>query len=275
MSSAIHGQQKLMKQQNLTYYDKTFVLDFYHNHKAYLTQVRIVGRLRESGYMTITQPTLSRLIRDEDLIRAYVSAHPERLHHKRRPLVTLPEVDAALTEWVLQKQNSNICLTGELLIEKARDFCRLLHVPSEDQLEFSSGWLTRFKQRVGLRQVVFHGEAASACLDTLADERRRFQQILPQFAPHNQFNMDETAMFIKACPDRGLATGKKSGVKSDKTRLTYALCANADGSEKRKALVIGHAKKPRCFPMDVRAIGFDYYWNKTAWMQRSIWEEYV
>lgn len=186
----------------------------------------------------------------------------------------MPELEAALTEWVLAKQRKNIRLTGAVITEKAHDFCRLLHISPEDQLEFSSGWLSGFKRRTGLREVVFHGEAASAPLETLANERRRFQGILPGYAPWDVFNMDETAMFIKACPDRGLATQQMSGLKADKTRLTYALCANMGGSEKREALIIGHAKKPRCFKgSDVRALGYDYYWNRTAWMVTSILEE--
>ena len=46
-------------------------------------------------------------------------------------------------------------------------------------------------------------------------------------------------------PDRGLATSKQPGVKGKKTRLTYALTANADGSDKLPALIIGKAAQPR------------------------------
>lgn len=232
-----------------------------------------MARLRALGYVTITQPTLSRIIREEELIRAYVAAHPEPLHHKRRPLVRLPEVEAALSQWVLQKQSRNLRLNGAILCEKARDFCRLLNVPHEDELKFSNGWLNRFKARLGLHEIIFHGEAASAPIEALADERYRLHDILPLFLPCNTFNIDETAMFWKASPNRGLATESMAGTKGDKTRLTYALCANMDGSEKLPELIIGHAKKPRCFAgTEVRASGYDYYWNKTAWMVQSIWQ---
>ncbi|KAF8606158.1 CenpB-DNA-bind-domain-containing protein, partial [Ceratobasidium sp. AG-I] len=147
------------------------------------------------------QPTLSRIIRQEELIRAYVAAHPERLHHKRRPLVRLPEVEAALSQWVQQKQGRNLRLTGAVLCEKARDFCHLLHVPLEEELKFSNGWLNRFKARLGLREIIFHGEAASAPLEALADERYRLHGILPLFLPRDIFNVDETAMVWKATPD--------------------------------------------------------------------------
>ena len=48
-------------------------------------------------------------------------------------------------------------------------------------------------------------------------------------------------------PDSGLANKQVSSVKGSKVRLTYALTENADGSEKLPPLIIGKAKKPRCF----------------------------
>jgi len=45
-------------------------------------------------------------------------------------------------------------------------------------------------------------------------------------------------------PDRGLADKKISGVKGNKTRLTYAFTANATGSEKLLPMIIGKAYKP-------------------------------
>jgi len=68
-------------------------------------------------------------------------------------------------------------------------------------------------------------------------------------------------------PDRGLATKKMSGVKAKKDRLTYALCANADGTDKLPPYVIGKAQRPRCFnKKSGEELGFDYGWNAKAWM---------
>ena len=48
-------------------------------------------------------------------------------------------------------------------------------------------------------------------------------------------------------PDRGLSNKQRSGIKGQKTHLTYVFTANADGSEKLKPLVIGKAFKPCAF----------------------------
>ena len=68
-------------------------------------------------------------------------------------------------------------------------------------------------------------------------------------------------------PDRGLATQQMSGVKGDKTRITLGFTVNADGTDIRPPFIIGHAHKPQCFERkDGSDLGFDYHWNKKAWM---------
>ena len=51
--------------------------------------------------------------------------------------------------------------------------------------------------------------------------------------------MDETGLFFRLEPNKTLATGPVSGTKKCKQRISVALCANADGSDKLKPLVIG------------------------------------
>jgi hypothetical protein len=77
-------------------------------------------------------------------------------------------------------------------------------------------------------------------------------------------------------PDRGLADKKTSGVKGKKVRLTYLLTSNADGSEKRRPLIIGKAKKPRAFQNKTGAqLGFDYRNNAKAWMTATLYQEWL
>ncbi|CCO35250.1 Tigger transposable element-derived protein 6 [Rhizoctonia solani AG-1 IB] len=190
-------------QQNLTMHDKLKILDYCGGDSTKdLTQQEKVVQLHSMGYYTLSQSTLSTLLRDEDLLRAYADAHPEHLHMKRRPIVQLPHVEAALHEWILQKQDWGIRLTGDLI------------------------------------------------------------QLFTGYDPCDIFNADETALFFR--------------VKLDKSCLTYLLCANMDGSEKRQPLIIGRARRPRCFGnLKALQLGFYYFWNQTAWMYQSIWETYL
>lgn len=77
-------------------------------------------------------------------------------------------------------------------------------------------------------------------------------------------------------PDRGLADKRNPGVKGKKVRLTYAFAANADGSEKLPAFVIGKAKKPRAFRNKTGSqLGFYYRNNAKAWMTASLYQEWL
>lgn len=77
-------------------------------------------------------------------------------------------------------------------------------------------------------------------------------------------------------PDRGLVTQKQSGVKGNKTRLTYAFTTNADGSEKLIPFVIGKVKKPRAFEKKTgQQLGFLYRTNANAWMTAELYKEWI
>ncbi|ELU11777.1 hypothetical protein CAPTEDRAFT_60213, partial [Capitella teleta] len=90
------------------------------------------------------------------------------------------------------------------------------------------------------------------------------------------FNMDETALFFKLEPDSTLATAPVKGKKKSKERITVALCANATGSEKLKPLVIGRAKRPRCFTKGYCPSSYvDYKFNKKAWMTGIVFADWM
>jgi hypothetical protein len=55
------------------------------------------------------------------------------------------------------------------------------------------------------------------------------------------------------------------GGKLSSDRITVLFCANAEGIEKRKFLVIGKSKNPKCFK-NVKSLPLCYGANKEAWM---------
>ena len=77
-------------------------------------------------------------------------------------------------------------------------------------------------------------------------------------------------------PDRGLADRVLSGLKSQKTRITYTLTANADGSHKLPPFIIGRWNKPRPFGGKTgEQLGFKYRNNKKAWMTATLYQEWL
>ncbi|THU82995.1 DDE-domain-containing protein [Dendrothele bispora CBS 962.96] len=139
-------------------------------------------------------------------------------------------------------------------------------------------WMNLCTERNGLRKLRRHGEGGSVNPVAVERERKRIQELIKKYRYHLKdiFNMDETGLFYVMSPDTGLANQAHSGVKGSKVRLTYALTANADGSEKLPPLIIGKAHKPRCFGNKSGfQLGFKYRNNAKAWMTTSIYQDWI
>lgn len=98
------------------------------------------------------------------------------------------------------------------------------------------------------------------------------QEILAEYDPEDRFNADETGFCWRATPDRGLATRQMSGKKANKEWISILPTCSETG-EKLPPLYIGRAKCPRAFKKKSgKALGLQYYNNKTAWMTKKIFE---
>lgn len=88
--------------------------------------------------------------------------------------------------------------------------------------------------------------------------------------------MHISALFWNLEPSKTLSDHYISGTKKSKNRITVVLTCNADGSHRLPALVIHKWQTPRV----LKGIKKDdlpvwYYWNRTAWMQVSVWRDYL
>ena len=95
-----------------------------------------------------------------------------------------------------------------------------------------------------LKEIRKHGEAGSANITTVEMERTRIKELLVRFQPEDQWNVDESALFAFAPPDRGLSQRQMSGKRANKFRITLTFACNSDGSEKKDLFFIGKSKKP-------------------------------
>jgi hypothetical protein len=77
-------------------------------------------------------------------------------------------------------------------------------------------------------------------------------------------------------PSKTLAQGPLSGKKKSKKRVTLLLTCNATGTEKLKPLFIHTYENPRILRGKKKEeLPVNYYWNSTAWMQVTIWNDYL
>lgn len=108
----------------------------------------MIPPLRAMGFTTICQSTISRFVKNEAKIRQ--SAEEQRGHVKRASVVVLPEVEEALVRWIEEQQQSGIGVSGDAIVQRAKEICDELSVPEDDRIGFSRGWLDSFKKRNGL-----------------------------------------------------------------------------------------------------------------------------
>ena len=183
-----------------------------------------------------------------------------------------PQLEGALNIWVDNALNAQQDITGNILKEKATHFATQFSI---NDFNSSDGWLTGFKNRHGLRQFRKQGESASApSVEQLENERISLQTLLGAYSPENIWNGDETGLFWKMEPSRVLAHAKLSGHKKDKSRVSIFCAANSLGTEKMKLSFIHKHQRPRAMQnLNYNNLPVYYYWNKTAWMQVSIFNE--
>lgn len=113
-----------------------------------------------------------------------------------------PEVTEMMDLWVSKAMGDRILLTGEVLRQRWTQFADLAGVPKDERLNLSDGWLARFKNWTGLKQMKQHGEAASAESEMVVKERKRIQELIEQYGYRLKdiFNMDETGLFYRCVP---------------------------------------------------------------------------
>lgn len=188
---------------------------------------------------------------------------------------TYDELDKAMVLWFNQQRAEGIPVSGAVCAAKAKDFHDKLKLPGE--FNASSGWLTRFKERHGIRQIAIQGEKLSSDEQAAKEFIPQFQDFIEKegLKPEQIYNADETGLYWKCLPRKTLAYECETsapGHKIQKQRLTVLCCGNASGSHFLKPLVIGTARKPRAFSKikDVNNLPVNYYNNKSAWMDREI-----
>ena len=235
------------------------------------TRAQYIVWIEEKWGVRFHESTITRILQSSDKRLTTEIANPETKRHRS---VTVPELELALKEFVLYYQHKTI-LSDAMLIEKAKLLASGLEIP-EGTLQFSSGWLHKFKDRNGIRQEKLHGESESADNAAIIEALPLLRDKCANYPLERIYNMDETGLFYRLEPDRTLATKRLSGCKKNKERISIALCVNADGSHKLKPLIIGKYAKPRCFKnINIFNLPMIYRNNAKAWMLLTLFQEWL
>jgi len=208
----------------------------------------------------------------EEIIKAF----EERSNSKRKSLktTTYEDVEQNLLQFVGLCNNNNLPINGPIIKEKAKDIASRI---GHSNFEASNGWLSRFCKRNSVHFKVIHGESGSVCQDTTNEWiNSKLPSIISDFKLCDIYNADEFGLFFRLKPTKTFIANKSNfiGGKHSKERITILVCCNADGSDKRKLMVIGKSAKPRCF-RKIKSLPVIYEANKKAWMTSDIFKNYL
>lgn len=215
----------------------------------------------------------------EKILEFYANTDSNKgiVSRKRMREAQSADLDAVLFEWFRQRRSENIPITGPILCQKAKELHKELGI--DVPCEFSSGWLTKFKNRHGIRYLKTSGDKLSA--DNVAAEEfvEEFEKIVHEekLSPEQIYNMDETGLFWCNLPRKTFVSEQEtepSGVKDDKRRITVLVCSNAAGTHKCKALVVGKSANPRALSGVRQVLPVIYKSNKKAWITRELCTEW-
>ena len=115
------------------------------------------------------------------------------------------------------------------------------HVKCLQSFIGSEGYVTHWKHRYNLISLKLSGEAASIPGEKAREGQVALQEVLRSFDLCDIFNLDELALFYRMMPIDTVGKRGDKGIKKAKDRVTVILITNADGSQKRKPIVIGKA----------------------------------
>ena len=184
------------------------------------------------------------------------------------------DLDQAMLSWFNNQRQNNVPISGPIVKAKAEKFANQLGIID---FKASEGWLGKFKHRHQITYGKMNGEARDVDINVTNNWISTvWPKLKMKYSPEDIFNADETGLFFKLTPDKTLKfRGEKCvGGKLSKERITVLVAANMSGTEKRKLLVIGKSKNPRCFK-NIKQLPVTYKANKSAWMTSQIFEEEV
>ncbi|GES96528.1 tigger transposable element-derived protein 6-like [Rhizophagus clarus] len=220
----------------------------------------------------IKQNTVSDILKKKDKW-LFINPDSEESNKQREKQVHFPQVEEALSLWITNALSANLVINGDILREKAKFFAQQFEIT---RFSASNGWMDKFKKWYNLKEHVKWGEANSAPLEILDEERNKLREILKNYDLNDVFNCDETGLYWDLEPSKTLAQGPLAGKKKSKKRVTLLFTCNATGTEKMKPLFIHAYQNPRALHKKKKEdLPVEYYWNSTSWMQVSVWNDYL
>ncbi|XP_074373954.1 ARS-binding protein 1-like [Apium graveolens] len=117
----------------------------YKRENSSCTQKDLQLWLENKFHLKVSQGTISNTLK---MSVDYLAANylEKRKDIKRHKPAKYPDMEKVLYEWFLQYQD-RVNMTGELILEKAKETMKILYPQQDQEHTFSQGWLEKFKLR--------------------------------------------------------------------------------------------------------------------------------
>lgn len=245
-----------------------------NEHSKNNVSVKMIAQKYEVGIQTVYD-----IIKNKDKFLKFCAESDSVVGFRNRKTLKTaeePKVDLALYEWFRQERFKGTPITGLMIREKAKIYHTKLNIHSE--CEYSNGWLQKFKNRHGIKRLNAEGEKSSADYVSATMFVEQLNELIStaNLTSEQIYNGDETGLFWKCLPESSLVCHNErfiDGHKVSKERLTTLVCANAAGTHKCKALVIGKSARPRALK-NVYELPVIYKANSKAWVTQQIFLEW-
>ncbi|KAG1691354.1 hypothetical protein DVH05_028700 [Phytophthora capsici] len=220
------------------------------------------------------QSTISKILARADELTQMA---PRDLSARRKGLVTHPELDTALCNWVLCARHNGLKISGDIIKNQARALAAQLGLAST--MTFSNGWLGGFKKRYNIRL----GSAAAAldgvngvAMGSSVNSLEQLQAVARVHDPRDVYCMHETGLFYELSPEKPAGRGRAARKENCGARLAVVFAVNADASDRMEPMFIGPGSLPQpTEELDADSHHFYYQNNKRAWMTPVMFQDYV
>ena len=193
----------------------------------------------------------------------------------------LVKVEKALNLWVEDMNRKRVSFDGNVLRLKAlslyEDFSK--GCPEKNDAKpftASKGWLYRFRNRFGLKNIKVNEESGSVDEEAAATFPVELKKVIKEkgYHPKQVFNCDETELFWKMSNYNHKNANQALGHKTWKDRLTLVLCGNAAG-HMIKPGVVYRGKNPRALKNKNKNY-LPVFWqhNQNTWVTAILFMEW-
>ncbi|XP_045496574.1 tigger transposable element-derived protein 4-like [Colias croceus] len=245
-----------IKRKALSIQEKIKILNVFDKKSQTKNQTQLAAELQ------LPVSTLRTILKNrEEIKEKYRLGGVQR---KKQKVGKFDKLEKVLVEWFHQARALKLPISGPIICEKARKIAECLQIAD---FNASNGWIDRFKNRHGIVYRQISGESETVAQQDVDRWMATLPELLQNYEPRDIFNAGEFGLFFKLMPDKSYVFKGETchDGKASKERLTVPACANSDGSEKLRLLVIGKAKNPRCFK-NVRSLPVTYDAQSRSWM---------